>query len=152
MRWVRNHYPVTEHLEGENFFVLRNGVRYATPLLLVVVLVEVSDVIFAVDSIPAIFAVTTDPFIVFTSNIFAIMGLRALYFLLADMADRFHLLKYGLAIVLVFIGGKMLAMPWFHMPVQWSLAIVGGIIALSVVLSLQRSPRKAHRVAHEVSR
>ncbi|MDP1981397.1 MAG: hypothetical protein Q8K23_02535, partial [Sulfuritalea sp.] len=81
-------------------------------------------------------AVTTDPFIVFTSNIFAIMGLRALYFLLADMADRFHLLKYGLAIVLVFIGGKMLAMPWFHMPIQWSLAIVGSIIVVSVVASL----------------
>jgi tellurite resistance protein TerC len=89
-----------------------------------------------VDSIPAIFAVTTDPFIVFTSNIFAIMGLRALYFLLADMADRFHFLKYGLAIVLVFIGGKMLAMPWFHMPIQWSLTIVASIIAVSIVISL----------------
>ena len=90
-----------------------------------------------------LFRSTNDPFIIFTSNIFAIMGLRALYFLLADMADRFHLLKYGLAIVLVFIGGKMLAMPWFHMPVQWSLAIVGFIIALSVVLSMKLSRGKA---------
>jgi len=104
-------------------------------MFLVLALIEASDLVFAVDSIPAIFAVTTDPFIVFTSNIFAIMGLRALYFLLADMAERFHLLKYGLAIVLVFIGGKMLAMPWFHMPIQWSLAIVASIILASVVAS-----------------
>ena len=115
------HHP---QLPWRSFFVRQNGVLWATPMFLVLVLIEASDVVFAVDSIPAIFAVTTDPFIVFTSNIFAIMGLRALYFLLADMADRFHLLKYGLAIVLVFIGGKMLAMPWFHMPIQWSLAIV----------------------------
>ena len=152
LRWLRGHMRITEGFHGQAFFVRREGLLYATPMFLVLVMIEASDLVFAVDSIPAIFAVTTDPFIVFTSNIFAIMGLRALYFLLADMADRFHLLKYGLAIVLVFIGGKMLAMPWFHMPVQWSLAIVGGIIALSVVLSLQRSPRKAHRVAHEVSR
>jgi len=95
-----------------------------------------------VDSIPAIFAVTTDPFIVFTSNIFAIMGLRALYFLLADMAQRFHLLKYGLAIVLVFIGGKMLVGPWFHLPVQWSLLVVGVIVLGSVLLSLRLSNGK----------
>jgi tellurite resistance protein TerC len=105
-------------------------------MFLVLVLIEASDLMFAVDSIPAIFAITTDPFIVFTSNIFAIMGLRALYFLLADMADRFHLLKYGLAIVLVFIGAKMTLMPWLHMPVEWSLAVVGGIILTSVLLSL----------------
>jgi len=86
--------------------------------------------------------VTTDPFIVFTSNIFAIMGLRAMYFLLADMADRFHLLKYGLALVLVFIGAKMLLMPWFHMPIQWSLGIVGSIIVISVILSLKLSSSK----------
>lgn len=92
----------------------------------------------------AIFAVTTDPFIVFTSNIFAIMGLRALYFLLADMADRFYLLKYGLAIVLVFIGGKMLAAPWFHLPIQWSLAIVGAIIFGAVGLSLLLSQQEKH--------
>ncbi|HMY07820.1 MAG TPA: hypothetical protein PLT57_12145, partial [Accumulibacter sp.] len=103
------------------------------------VLIEASDVVFAVDSIPAIFAVTTDPFIVMTSNIFAIMGLRALYFLLADLADRFHLLKYGLALVLVFIGGKMLAMPWFHMPIHWSLTVVATVIGISVIASLMTS-------------
>ncbi|MGC5704009.1 TerC family protein [Pseudomonas sp. NFXW11] len=136
LRWMRNHLRVTPEFHGERFFVIRNGLRWATPMFLVLVLIEASDLIFAVDSIPAIFAVTTDPFIVFTSNIFAIMGLRALYFLLADMAERFHLLKYGLALVLVFIGSKMLAAPWLHMPVHWSLAIVGGIILSAVILSL----------------
>ncbi len=137
LRWLRSHMRITPGFHGEKFFVKINGLRYATPMFLVLMLIEASDLVFAVDSIPAIFAVTTDPFIVFTSNIFAIMGLRALYFLLADMAERFHLLKYGLALVLVFIGGKMLAMPWFHMPVQWSLAIVFSTILISVVLSLK---------------
>lgn len=143
LRWLRGHLRITPGFHGESFFVRQNGVLWATPMFLVLVLIEASDVVFAVDSIPAIFAVTTDPFIVFTSNIFAIMGLRALYFLLADMADRFHLLKYGLAIVLVFIGGKMLAMPWFHMPIQWSLSIVGIIILTSVIASLMLSRNKA---------
>lgn len=142
LRWLRGHLRITTAFHGEAFFIRQNGILWATPMFLVLVLIEASDVVFAVDSIPAIFAVTTDPFIVFTSNIFAIMGLRALYFLLADMADRFHLLKYGLAIVLVFIGGKMLAMPWFHMPIQWSLAVVGTIIAGSVVLSLTLSQKQ----------
>jgi len=136
LRWLRGHLRITPGFRGENFFVRENGILWATPMFLVLILIEASDVVFAVDSIPAIFAVTTDPFIVFTSNIFAIMGLRALYFLLADMADRFHLLKYGLSIVLIFIGGKMLVMPWFHMPIQWSLSIVGIIIFGSVALSL----------------
>src|SRR5688500_17116228 len=139
LRWLRSHLRITPNFHGESFFVLQNGILWATPMFLVLILIEASDLVFAVDSIPAIFAVTTDPFIVFTSNIFAIMGLRALYFLLADMADRFHLLKYGLAMVLVFIGGKMLAMPWFHVPIQWSLSIVGSIIAISVGLSLVMS-------------
>lgn len=118
--------------------------RYVTPLFLVLVLIEATDLVFAVDSIPAIFAITTDPFIVFTSNIFAIMGLRALYFLLADMAERFHLLKYGLALVLIFVGAKMLAAYWFHLPVQYSLLIVGSIIGGSIWLSLKLSrPAKA---------
>ncbi|MDP2367741.1 TerC family protein [Rhodoferax sp.] len=142
LRWLRAHMRITPIFHGEKFFVRINGLRHATPMFLVLVMIEISDLVFAVDSIPAIFAVTTDPFIVFTSNIFAIMGLRALYFLLADMAERFHLLKYGLALVLVFIGGKMLLMPWFHMPVQWSLLIVGTIILVSVVLSLRLSARK----------
>jgi tellurite resistance protein TerC len=142
LRWLRGHLRITNGFHGEAFVVRQNGVLWATPMFLVLILIEASDLVFAVDSIPAIFAVTTDPFIVFTSNIFAIMGLRALYFLLADMADRFHLLKYGLAIVLVFVGGKMLAMPWFHMPIQWSLAIVGSIIFISVLLSLALSKPK----------
>jgi tellurite resistance protein TerC len=112
IRWLRGHMKVTDELHGERFFVMKQEagtwVRYATPLFLVLVLVEISDLIFAVDSIPAIFAITTDPFIVLTSNVFAILGLRAMYFLLADMADRFSLLKYGLALVLIFIGAKMM--------------------------------------------
>ena len=143
LRWLRGHMRITPDFHGEAFFVRIGGLRYATPMFLVLMLIEASDLVFAVDSIPAIFAVTTDPFIVFTSNIFAIMGLRAMYFLLADMADRFHLLKYGLALVLVFIGAKMLVMPWFHMPIQWSLGIVGAIILISVVLSLTLSSRKS---------
>jgi len=143
--WLRGHLRLTPAFHGEAFFVRLDGLRHATPMFLVLVMIEASDLVFAVDSIPAIFAVTTDPFIVFTSNIFAIMGLRALYFLLADMAERFHLLKYGLALVLVFIGGKMLAMPWFHMPVQWSLLVVGAVILTSVLLSLKRSERKPSR-------
>ncbi|MGF6400578.1 tellurite resistance protein TerC [Pseudomonas frederiksbergensis] len=136
LRWIHSHLRVTDEFRGDRFFVMKEGRHWATPMFLVLVLIEASDLMFAVDSIPAIFAITTDPFIVFTSNIFAIMGLRALYFLLADMADRFHLLKYGLAIVLVFIGTKMTLMPWLHMPVEWSLAVVGGIILTSVLLSL----------------
>ena len=147
LRWLRGHMRITPGFHGEKFFVRINGLRYATPMFLVLMMIEASDLVFAVDSIPAIFAVTTDPFIVFTSNIFAIMGLRALYFLLADMAERFHLLKYGLALVLVFIGGKMLAMPWFHVPVQWSLLIVASVIVISVVFSLRISDPKSARSA-----
>ncbi|WP_115226762.1 TerC family protein [Iodobacter fluviatilis] len=136
LRIARKYLRVTDEHHGEKFVVQKNGIRYFTPLFLVLVLVEISDVVFAVDSIPAIFAITTDPFIVFTSNIFAILGLRALYFLLADMADRFHLLQYGLALVLTFIGTKMLIMPWFHMPIAISLTVVTVLIAGSVVASL----------------
>ena len=145
LRWMRKHMRITPTFHGEKFFVRIDGVRWATPMFLVLAMIEISDLVFAVDSIPAIFAVTTDPFIVFTSNIFAIMGLRALYFLLADISERFHLLKYGLALVLVFIGGKMLMMPWFHIPVQWSLAIVGSVILISILLSLKFSDRKLDR-------
>jgi len=106
--WLRSHLRVTDELHGERFFIRRDGLRYVTPLFLALVLVEISDLIFAVDSIPAIFAVTSDPFIVLTSNVFAVLGLRAMFFLLAGMADRFHLLPYGLAAVLMFIGAKML--------------------------------------------
>jgi tellurite resistance protein TerC len=136
LRWMRGHLRMTDEYHGEHFTVVKNGLRYFTPLFAVLVMVELTDVIFAVDSIPAIFAVTTDPFIVFTSNIFAILGLRALYFLLADMADRFHLLKYGVAVVLVFVGIKLLIANWFHVPVLLSLSFVVVILAISVIVSL----------------
>jgi len=136
LRWMRGHLRISEHYHGERFFVVLEGLRHATPLLLVLVLIEVTDLIFAVDSIPAIFAVTTDPFIVFTSNIFAILGLRAMYFLLADMAQRFHLLKYGLAGILIFIGCKMLLLDVYKIPVGIALGVVGLILVLSVVASL----------------
>ncbi len=142
VRWIRNHYPVTEKLEGERFFVVRNGMRMATPLFLALVMVEISDVIFAVDSIPAIFAITTDPFIVLTSNLFAILGLRAMYFLMADFGDRFALLKYGLAVILVFIGAKMLIVEWYKIPVVVSLGVVALILVVSVVASLWHSGRQ----------
>ena len=134
--FARRHLRITADYHGERFTVVKDGVRWFTPLFLVLLLVEASDLVFAVDSIPAIFAITTDPFIVFTSNIFAILGLRALYFLLADVAGRFHLLKYGLAMVLTFIGTKMLIAPWYHVPVAASLAIVAVLIGASVIASL----------------
>ena len=136
LRLARRHLRVAEGDHGEKFFVFKEGLRYVTPLFLVLILIEATDLVFAVDSIPAIFPITSDPFIVFTSNMFAILGLRALYFLLADIAGRFHLLKYGLAMVLVFIGAKMLIMPWYHMPVHISLSVVATLIAGSVVASL----------------
>jgi tellurite resistance protein TerC len=145
VKWIRGHMNVTDELDGERFFVMkRQGarlVRYATPLFVVLVLVEITDLIFAVDSIPAIFAITTDPFIVLTSNVFAILGLRAMYFLLADMADRFSLLKYGLAIVLAFVGVKMMLIDVLKIPVLVSLGVVATIIAASVVLSLRKDVR-----------
>jgi len=136
LRFARRHLRVADGDHGNRFFVTEQGLRCVTPLFLVLVLIEVTDLVFAVDSIPAIFAITTDPFIVFTSNMFAILGLRALYFLLVDVADRFHLLKYGLAMVLTFIGTKMLILPWYHVPVQASLTIVAVLIAGSCVASV----------------
>lgn len=141
IKWIRNHYPVTTELKGERFFVIENGVKMMTPLFLALIMVEISDVIFAVDSIPAIFAVTSDPFIVLTSNIFAILGLRAMYFLLADMADRFTYIKYGLALVLVFIGIKMLLLDIYKIPVDISLAVVATLIGSSVLISLAKTKR-----------
>jgi TerC family integral membrane protein len=140
LRFARRHLRVSEGEHGEDFTVIKGGVRYVTPLFLVLILIEVTDVVFAVDSIPAIFAITTDPFIVFTSNMFAILGLRALYFLLVDVADRFHLLKYGLAMVLAFIGTKMLIMPWYHVPVEASLVVVAVLIGASCIASLMIAP------------
>jgi len=141
IRFIRRHYPVTDTLVGERFFVRNNGVLMMTPLFLALVLVEISDVIFAVDSIPAIFAITSDPFIVLTSNLFAILGLRAMYFLLADIGDRFALLKYGLAVILVFIGCKMLIAHWYKIPVMISLGFVAITLVISVIVSLWHSKR-----------
>jgi len=143
IRWIKNHHPVTETLEGEHFLVVKNGVRMATPLLFALVLVEFSDVIFAVDSIPAIFAITTDPFIVLTSNLFAILGLRAMYFLLADLGNRFSLLKYGLSAILIFIGIKMVIVDWIKIPVLLSLGVVAFLLAVSIFASLWKSKRES---------
>lgn len=143
VRFLCAHMRTTPDYHGERFFVRIDGLRYATPMFVVVLMVEATDLVFAVDSIPAIFAVTTDPFIVFTSNIFAIMGLRALYFLLANLAAHFQYLKYGLAVVLAFIGAKMLLEPWFHIPVHWSLGAVAMTLLVSVLLSQARTRRAA---------
>jgi tellurite resistance protein TerC len=139
VRAFKRLFPVTLELEGDKFTVVRNGVRYVTPLLLALVAVEVTDLIFAVDSIPAVFAVTTDPFIVFTSNIFAILGLRSLYFLLAGVITKFAYLKVGLSFVLIFVGGKMLAMDFYKVPIVASLGIIAGILALSIGASLLKT-------------
>lgn len=136
LKWLRSHVRITDDYHGDRFWIYEKGVRWFTPLFLVLVLIEASDLIFAMDSIPAIFAVTTDPFIVLTSNIFAILGLRALYFLLADMAERFHLLKYGLAVVLMFVGTKMLIVDWFKIPVSVSLGVIIAVLGMSIMLSL----------------
>ncbi|MFZ6843648.1 TerC family protein [Undibacterium sp. RuTC16W] len=142
LRFAKKWLPFSNELHGEKFSFIEQGKRIYTPLLLVLILIEISDVIFAVDSIPAIFAVTTDPFIVFTSNIFAIMGLRALYFLLADMANRFHLLKFGLAFVLMFVGVKMLIVKWMHIPTAISLTVIASILISSIVASLIATRKK----------
>lgn len=135
VRWLRGHLRMTDTIGNEHFFVRKNGLLYATPLMLVLILVELSDVIFAVDSIPAIFAVTTDPFIVLTSNLFAILGLRAMYFLLASVAERFSMLKYGLAVILVFIGIKMLIVDFYHIPIAVSLGVVFGILVMTFIIN-----------------
>ncbi|MDO4434777.1 MAG: TerC family protein [Alysiella sp.] len=142
LQWLKKHIHVSERLDDEKFFTIENGKRIATPLLLVLIMVELSDVVFAIDSIPAIFAVTTDPFIVLTSNIFAILGLRAMYFLLADMADRFVYLHYGLAFVLSFIGIKMLILHWVHIPVGISLSVVFTALVVAMAASLLHKPKR----------
>jgi tellurite resistance protein TerC len=138
LQWMRKHLRITKEFHEEHFLIRQNGLLYATPLLLILVLIECGDLIFALDSIPAIFAVTNDPFIIFTSNIFAILGLRALYFLLSHMADRFHLLKYGVALILVFVGAKMLIAPWFQIPIVLALVVIVLTLAISAVLSVAR--------------
>jgi len=136
VRYFSKHLRLTKEYRGANFFVRENGQLFATPLFLVLLVVEITDVTFAVDSIPAVFGITRDPFIVFTSNVFAILGLRALYFLLAAVLEKLAYLKVGLALVLIFVGAKMIAEPWLKISVELSLAIVIGMLLLTVLLSL----------------
>jgi TerC family integral membrane protein len=138
--WVKKRVPSTEEYHGQRFWVKKAGTWVATPLFFVLVMVETTDIIFAVDSIPAIFAVTQEPFLVFTSNAFAILGLRAMYFLLANMNERFHLLTYGLALILAFIGTKMLIVEFYEIPVVWSLGTTAVILAATMILSVVIPP------------
>jgi tellurite resistance protein TerC len=137
LKWMRRKMKISPDYDGEKFFTMKDGVKMATPLFVVILLIGIVDIVFAVDSIPAIFAITTDPFIVLTSNVFAILGLRAMYFLLANMHEKFHLLSYGLAIVLVFIGTKMLLIDIYKIPVVWSLGFTVTVLALTMILSLK---------------
>jgi tellurite resistance protein TerC len=139
LKLLRKILPVSQNYDGEKFWTLENGQKIATPLFMVICLIALTDVIFAVDSIPAIFAITTDPFIVLTSNVFAILGLRAMYFLLAAVANKFHLLNYGLAVILVFIGTKMCLIDVFKIPVAISLGVVVAILAITMLLSVRSS-------------
>jgi tellurite resistance protein TerC len=141
LRWLTAHLPLTRGYRGAALWVGAGSERRYTPLFIVLVMIGVTDLIFAVDSIPAIFAITTDPFVVLTSNVFAVLGLRALYFLLAGMAERFHLLGYGLAGVLIFIGGKMLLVDVYKVPIGVALAVVAGMLATAMILSLLIPPR-----------
>ena len=141
LKLLRKWLPVSKGFDGEKFFTIENGKRIATPMLMVIALVGLTDVIFAVDSIPAIFAITSDPFIVLTSNIFAILGLRAMYFLLAAVAAKFHLLSYGLAVILVFIGSKMLLIDVYKIPVLVSLSVVVAILGITMLLSVKTAPK-----------
>lgn len=146
VRYVSKHIRLTRDYREDRFFVRQHGKLYATPLFLVLLVVEITDVTFAVDSIPAIFGITRDPFIVFTSNVFAILGLRALYFLLAGVLDKFAYLKIALALVLIFIGGKMIVEPWLHISVGVSLGVVMGMLAIAVIASLLVKPKKVVEV------
>ena len=144
IKLFRRFFPVTPNFEGQKFFLIKNGVLYATPLMVALLFIELSDIIFAVDSVPAIFAITKEPLIVFTSNVFAILGLRALYFMLAGVVHKFSYLKYGLGIVLVFVGLKM---AWLNeafggkFPISWSLTIIVIIIGISILISLLKKPK-----------
>jgi tellurite resistance protein TerC len=142
LKLLRKVLPVSQQYDGEKFFTVENGRKIATPLFMVICLIALTDVIFAVDSIPAIFAITEDPFIVLSSNVFAILGLRAMYFLLAAVAARFHLLSYGLAIILLFIGSKMVLIDVIKIPVLVSLGAVVGILALTMWLSVRSSSHR----------
>jgi tellurite resistance protein TerC len=152
VRFAQRLFRVTEDYDGQRFFTVKNGVRVATPLFLVLVVIEFTDLVFAVDSIPAIFAVTTDPFIVFTSNVLAILGLRSMYFLLASVVHRFVYLKTGLSAILVFIGGKMLLLDLYKIPTEVSLLVVLAILAVSIAASLVKTSSRALPATLEPSR
>ncbi|TAG49167.1 MAG: TerC family protein [Betaproteobacteria bacterium] len=145
LKVLRKYMKITTEFNGEKMTKMINGVKHFTPIFVVLILIGVTDIIFAVDSIPAIFAITNDPFIVLTANIFAILGLRALYFLLADLADRFHLLAYGLALVLVFIGTKMLLLDVYKIPIGIALGVTAAIIAISMFASLWTTRKTAEK-------
>ena len=152
VRLFQRMMPVTHDYHGQNFFIIKDGKRHATLMMLVLIVVETTDVIFAVDSIPAIFAVTQDPFIVYTSNIFAILGLRALYFMLAGIMEMFVYLKVGLSFVLCFVGTKMLMVDVYKIPIGTSLAVIGGVLLLSVIASLIVARKQAAETAPATSR
>ena len=147
VKFARRRFAFTDRLDGQKFFTLVGAKRMATPLLLALVVVEISDLVFAVDSIPAVFAVTTDPFIVYTSNAFAILGLRSLYFFLADLKDRFRFLTHGLSVVLVFVGVKLLASPWIHLPPWVSLVVIAAVLGGAIAFSLAHARREERRGA-----
>lgn len=143
LKLLRQFLPVSKDFDGEKFMTVENGKKIATPLFMVICLIALTDIIFAVDSIPAIFAITSDPFIVLTSNVLAILGLRAMYFLLAAVADKFHLLSYGLSIILIFIGVKMCLIDIYKMPVTVSLGVVVAILAITMVWSVRTAKPQA---------
>ena len=145
-RFASKHLRLTKEYHGSSFFVRQNGQLFGTPLVLVLLIIELTDVAFAVDSIPAIFGITRDPFIVYTSNVFAVLGLRALYFLLVGLLDYFRYLGIGLALILIFIGVKLIAEPWLHISVAYSLGVVGILLLLTIVLSLWAGPKKGVQI------
>lgn len=151
LKLFRRFMPVTTEYASDNFFTRRDGRLFATPMFVVLLLIETTDVIFAVDSIPAILAITTDPFIVYTSNVFAILGLRALYFALAGVMQMFHYLAYGLAAILVFVGTKMMLVDFYKLPIGIALGVVAGILAISVIASLLHPKTETKALANEQS-
>jgi tellurite resistance protein TerC len=143
IRLTKKWFPVTEGFDPPRFFIRKDGKLWITPMLIVLITIETTDVVFAVDSIPAVFGITRDPFIVYSSNMFAILGLRSIYFVLAGMMKSFHYLKFGLSWILIFIGVKMLIADFIHVPIGASLAIIGGVLTLSVLMSIARTRRQA---------
>lgn len=141
IRLFRKFYPITNEFHGTKFFIYREGHYWATPLFLVILMVATTDFVFALDSIPAIFAITLDPFIVFTANVFAVLGLRALYFLLANIVSKFHYLKFGLAVILIYVGAKMVLVDFYKIPTGLSLSVIGGALAAAIIASLIRDRR-----------